>query len=178
MAAERSVAAELESDLAAERSAAEELKGQLSETEAALLIATSTTTIPIRSVSLWVGVYDSWQRIGDTGCVTTRRPVDYRYIQENRQLLVFDAGSNALVAAKGIGDGTVTTDSGGFDYCRFEAVVELVLDAEVYRLVVEGSRDDGIAYPISEIRSRGYEIGIIYYDQAAEEARERQRQSG
>jgi hypothetical protein len=59
-----------------------------------------------------------------------------------------------------------------------KAVVELVLDAEVYRLVVEGSRDDGIAYLVSKIRNRGYEMGMIYYELSAEESRERQRQSG
>lgn len=156
----------------------EELSQQLSDSEEGLFAATSTTTVPIRSVALTVGVYDSWQRLGDTGCLTTRRPVDMRFINEGRQLLVFDAGSNALVAAAGVGEGTVETDRDGFDYCLFETVAEFVLDADVYRIAVEGAGDDGIAYPVADIRSRGYAMGLVYFDVSAEERRERQRQSG
>jgi hypothetical protein len=50
--------------------------------------------------------------------------------------------------------------------------------AHVYRIAVEGSGDDGIAYPVAEIRSSGYAMGLVYFELSAEEARERQRQSG
>ena len=73
---------------------------------------------------------------------------------------------------------TVETDRDGFDYCLFETIAELVLDADVYRIAVEGSGDDGIAYPVADIRSRGYAMGLVYFELSAEEARERQRQSG